>query len=116
MSIIDSQIRTVSCNGCDKSVTYDAQSKESLAKAIEDNPWLKTLRIVQTAQGRNFAYHDDQCELSGVAAGNHNPEEPKKVITMPANASAIAEAAKAAKATEEATKAIKDGSGVTLGR
>ena len=113
MAIVDVQIRTVTCNGvgCDKTVTYDAKD---IQPTIEANPWLKTLRIVQTASGRNFAYHSDECELSAVAAGSHNPEEPKKIIAMPAGANAIAAAAAAAKAAEEGTKALKSGADIGL--
>lgn len=112
MSIVDVQIRTVTCNaeGCNKTVTFDQKDAQS---AFENNPWLKTLRIVQTAQGRNFCYCSDEHEISSVAAGFHNPEEPKKVIAVP-QAGAIAQAAAAAKAQEDANKALKSGGPVTL--
>lgn len=113
MSILDSAFRTVTCDGCNKTITFQQQDQEAMKKAVEDNPWLKTLRIVQTSQGRNFAYCSDECELKSVSEGKHNPEEPKRVIAAP-SASAMAQAAAAAKQAEEATRNIKSGQPVTL--
>lgn len=117
MSIIDNSYRTVTCNGegCKNTVTFEQrQDNSGVKEAVDANPWLKTCRVVQQVfGGRNFVYCSDQCELAAVAKGDHNPEEPKKVISTPTNA-AVAQAAAAAKAAEEATKALKSGSGVTL--
>jgi len=110
MSVIDVALRTITCNTCGKTVTFDPQNAKTL---LEDNPWVKTVRIIQTLQGRNFAYDSDECELKAIEEGHHNPEEAKKVIAMP-GAGAIAVAAAAAEAQERANKALKEGSGVTL--
>lgn len=112
MSIVDVAYRTITCNGagCENAVTVE-RGKE--AEAAEKTPWFKTLRIVQTSQGRNFCYCSDQCELASVAEGLHNPEEPKKIIEAPSS-SLVQQAAAAAKAAEAATKAIKAGQPVTL--
>jgi hypothetical protein len=112
MSVIESLFRTITCDTCGKSVTFDPKDPQS---ALEENPWIKTVRIVQRiADGRNFCYDSDECELKSVAAGQHNPEEPKKVVAFPGGAQAIAQAAAAAKAQEESNRALKSGSPVTL--
>ena len=112
MSIIRTAFSTISCDSCDKTITFE-ESKQ--VEILEANPWLKTLRIVQRASdGRNFSFCSDACELSSVASGRHNPEEKKQIIDVPANSNLIAQAAAAAKAAEDATRKIKDGQPVTL--
>ena len=71
------------------------------------------MRVVQ-ASGKNLAYCSDSCELAGVASGIHNPEE-RKSIVLPQGANALEAAKQEAQRTEQATKALKAGSGVTLG-
>lgn len=118
MSILDSQFRTVTCNApsCKNTVTFQqAQDQIAVKEAMEANAWLKTTRLVQQIYGgRNFCYCSDACELEGVAANYHNPDEPKKIIATPAGAGQIAQAAEAAKRAEEATKALKAGGPVTV--
>lgn len=109
MSIVDSQFRTITCNTCGKTVTFEPKDTVTVNDA---NSWLKTLRVIQTFQGRNYCYCSDECELAGVAAGNHNPVEVKKIIAPSGNL--VAQAAAAAKAAEETTKALKEGAGVVL--
>ena len=112
MSVVRNVFTTISCNSCDKTATFE-ESKQN--EAIDANPWIKTLRLVQRASdGRNFSYCSDSCELAGTAAGYHNPEEKKQIIDVPANSNLIAQAAAAAKAAEDATRKIKDGQPVTL--
>jgi len=118
MAAVDNVYRTFTCNGieCTKTVTFEqTQDQLGLKQAVDANPWMKTIRLVQSVfNGRNFLYCSDECELSAVAAGSHNPEEPKKIIAMPAGANAIAAAAAAAKAAEEGTKALKSGADIGL--
>jgi hypothetical protein len=112
MSIQDSMYRTVSCNGpnCDKTVTFEQrQDNQGAVAATEANPWLKTIRIVQ-ASGRNFVYCSDACELANIGLGAHNPEERKQIV-LPQGANAMAQAAAAAKAAEDATEKLKSGQG-----
>ena len=113
--ISQSLYKTVSCNGpgCENTVTYEA-SQEGADQAITlTTPWMKTLRVVQTKQGRVFAYCSDSCELGSIAAGNHNPEERKQIV-LPQGANAQQQAAYEAARAEAATKAIKAGGPVTL--
>jgi hypothetical protein len=112
MSIIQTSYKTISCNGpnCDKTVTFEAGKEQEVAN---ETLWFKTIRLVQTAQGRNLCYCSDQCELENIAAGAHNPEERKK-IALPEGANAIDVAARQAQEAEKATKALKSGAGVTL--
>ena len=105
MSIIQQTFKTVTCNGpeCKNTATFEAGSEQAVA---EEKPWFKTLRMVQTAQGRNFVYCSDACEIANVATGVHNPEERKNII-VPEGANALAHAAAQAKAAEDATKELK---------
>ena len=117
MGIIDSQFRSVTCDQCGKTVTYEQLVDPRTGRAggispqvMEENPWLKTNRIVLTADGHNFGYCSDICEIAGLETSRHNMPEPQKVEIPQGSASAqIAAAAAAAKAREDATKAIKDG-------
>ena len=109
MSIIDSAFRTISCDGpgCLKSVLYDRKDEKVTFEAPE-NIWLKTTRVVQTADGRNFTYCSDICEVKGAETGKHNiPEAPK--IIQPTNPAAIAMAAQAAANARLADQQIRDG-------
>jgi hypothetical protein len=112
MSVIDATYRTMTCNGvgCTNSVTFDIKNAEETFKAT---PWLRTFRIVQ-ANGRNFFYCGDLCEISGIEAEVHNPPEEKKIVELPSvgsATSAIQAAAAAARAAEESTRKIKSGEG-----
>ena len=110
MSIIDVGYRTVSCNSCDKTVTFEPKNAPEIAK---EHVWLKALRIVQ-ANGQNYAYCSDVCELKGIENGLHNPPEEKKIVAVPTGAqatTAIQAAAAAAKAAEASTRALKSGEG-----
>ncbi len=107
MSIIDVQVRTISCNACDKTVTFNIKEHQ---QALDANAWLKSSRVIQTGDGRNFVYCSDQCEIAGIGSGVHNIPEQKKVVEVEGTGTAaIAIAAEAAKNAEQATKAIKDG-------
>lgn len=110
MAILDQEFRTVTCDGCGKTVTFE---KKNIAQAVDENPWMKTLRITQTAEGRNFAYHDDECEIKSVAEGNHNPAEQKRV-SLETGANALEQAKANARAVHEATRAMKEGKGLHL--
>src|ERR1700729_2086643 len=114
MSVVESQFRTITCDakGCDKTVTFDPRDGQA---AIADNPWIKNVRLVQRiADGRNFAYCSSEHECDGIKEGNHDFEEPKKVVAFPGGAQAIAQAAAAAKQQEDANRALKSGNPVTL--
>lgn len=109
MSIIQQTFKTVTCNGpeCKNTVTFEAGQEQAVA---EEKPWFKTLRMVQTAQGRNFVYCSDNCEIANVSAGSgaHNPEERKNII-VPEGANAMAQAEQQAKIAEAAARAMKAG-------
>jgi hypothetical protein len=107
MSIIQQTFKTVTCNGpeCKNTATFEAGSEQAVA---EEKPWFKTLRMVQTAQGRNYVYCSDACEIANVAVGLHNPEERKNII-VPEGANAMAQAEQQAKIAEAAARAMKAG-------
>ena len=108
MGIVDVQYRTVTCNNCGKTVTYEHPKGQQFA--IEENPWLKTTRILSTADNRIFALCSDLCEIASIESGFHNIQEAPKVEIPTSGAQAqIAQAAAAAKRAEDATKAIKSG-------
>lgn len=121
MSIIETAFRTITCNaeGCPNTATFDVQYANTPAgnkELLEANLWIKTTRVVSLiADGRNFCYCSDVCEVKGIESGTHNPVE-KKVIEMPSGPAleAVKRAALAAKATEEGTKALKDGRPVNI--
>jgi hypothetical protein len=115
MAIVDLTYRSLTCNapGCDKTVTFETPREQQ--SVVEANPWLKTGRIIQTSEGKNFFYDSDLCEIAGIEAGFHNPKEAPKVEIPTGSAQAqIAAAAAAAKAREDATQNIRDGKPVTL--
>lgn len=109
MPIVDTQVRTISCDGpgCTKQVLFDRREE----KATFDNPenaWIRTTRAIQTGDGRNFVYCSDVCEVKGVSTGNHNIPEAPKIVTT-ANPAAIAAAAKAAANAKQIDQSIRDG-------
>ena|SRR5271165_3772818 len=114
MGLTDSAVRTITCNGpeCTKTVTFDRRMEKQTFEA-PGNEWLKAVRIVQTVDARNLVYCSDTCETKGIATGEHNLPEPKRIVDGVANAAAIAQAAEAARLAEEATAAIKRGPIVT---
>ena len=71
-----------------------------------DNSWLKSTRVVQSADGRNIVYCSDICEVKGTETGKHNIPEPPKIVqaTNPAAVAAAAQAAANAKAQEQAIR------------
>ena len=107
MSIIQQTFKTVTCNGpeCKNTVTFEAGQEQAVA---EEKAWFKTLRMIQTAQGRNYVYCSDACEIANVAVGLHNPEERKNII-VPEGANAMAQAEQQAKIAEAAARAMKAG-------
>jgi len=110
MSIIDSQIRNITCDaGCGKGVLYDRKDEKATFE-LPENSWLRTTRVVQTADGRNLTYCSDVCEVNGVATGTHNIPEPKKIVEA-TNQAAVALAAQAAAVARQADQNIREGSG-----
>jgi hypothetical protein len=92
---------------CSNSASFDASTQK---QALADTPWLRTYRTIQTADARSFGYCGDQCELKGVASGQHNMPEPKRVIES-GNAAAVAAAANAVAAAKASEQALKEGTG-----
>lgn len=113
MSIVVSQIQTVTCDVCGKTITFDVKDAQ---KVISETPWMLTSRTIQRLDNQHYTYCGDSCEVSGVATGNHNIPEQKKIaeVTSSSAQAAIEMAAKSARLAEEATKAIKSGSGGKL--
>src|SRR5713226_9538912 len=72
MPIVDSAIRTITCDGgCGKKVMFDRKDEQTTFQNHE-NAWLKGARVVQSFDGRNFLYCGDECDLKGVSSGKHN--------------------------------------------
>lgn len=115
MGLIDSAVRTITCNGpeCPRTITFDRRQEKQTFEA-PGNEWLKSVRIIQTVDARNLVYCSDTCEVKGVATGSHNLPEPKKIIEAPASSAAIEAAAAAARQAEQATAALKSGAPVTI--
>jgi hypothetical protein len=119
--ISDVSVRTIKCDapGCDKTVTY---AESEAAQAIKDNPWVRTVRILQNVFSLNpqqpprvFVYCSDPCEVKGVESGAHNPIE-KKIIQPPTGdaLAAVKAAAAAAEANRAGTQALKEGRDVSI--
>lgn len=117
MGVVNTAIRTVTCNQCNTSATFEVHQQGVAKETLTQYPWLTIGRIIGTPDGRQYFYCSDKCEIEAAATGVHNPVEQKKIIDAPANAQAIAQAAASAKAAEEANKAIRAGAPaqVTLG-
>ncbi|SRR6266576_1575692 len=114
MAVMDIQYTTVTCDSCGKTVTYQNPNPD-MAAILTENPWMKTNRMVQTADRRVFSYCSDLCNVAGIETGLHNVQEAPKVAIPQGSAQAqIAAAAAAAKAQEQATKAIKEGGAIQL--
>lgn len=109
MTIIDSAIRTIACDGpgCTKQLLYDRKDEKTTFE-LPENVWLRGTRVTQTADGRNLVYCSDICEVNGVATGKHNIPEPPKIVQT-ASPAAIVAAAAAANAARQADQAIRDG-------
>ena len=113
MGLIDSTVRSITCNFCEKTVTFDRRLEKQVFDA-PGNEWLKATRVVQTVDARNLVYCSDSCEIKGAGTGAHNLPEPKRLVEGVANEAAIKAAADAAKIAEAATTAMKTGQPVTL--
>jgi len=115
LSQLQSTFITISCDNpeCNKSVTF-AANEQGQAEALEDNPWLNTLRGVGTPDKRQLAYCSDECEAKGIASGLHNKPERKRIIVPTASKAEVDLAAKAAAQAHEATEALRKGTPVTL--
>lgn len=100
MSIIDTAIRAIQCDGpeCTKQVMYDRKDEKATFE-LPENSWLKTTRVTQTADGRNLVYCSDVCEVKGTGTGKHNIPEPPKIVTA-TNPAAIVAAAQASSASQ----------------
>jgi hypothetical protein len=111
MAILDTVVRTISCDafGCGKQVVFDRKEEKTIFEKPE-NVWLKTSRVIQTADGRNHVYCSDECELKGTATGKHNMPEPKKIIES-GNAAAVAVAAQQATLAKQSEEALRSGAG-----
>lgn len=103
---------TVSCDaeGCDKIVTFPNDSKEAGMKVVQDNPWMNSLRTVQTIDGRKFVYCSDTCTAVALGAGVFN----KPLIEIPTTPNAAKLAAEAEARARQATQQLKTGGPVTL--
>jgi hypothetical protein len=109
MSITDTVIRAIACDApeCTKQVLFDRKEEKQVFENPE-NIWLKSTRVVQSADGRNLVYCSDVCEVKGAETGKHNIPEAPRVHTV-ANPAAIAAAAQAAANARNAEAAIRGG-------
>jgi hypothetical protein len=109
LGITNITFRTITCNKCNKAITYE-QSKEKETIEAPENAWVNGLRTIQTLDGRLFTYCTDKCEIEATSDGVHNKPEAKQIIDASANpAGQLQQAAAEAAAAQEATKALKAG-------
>jgi hypothetical protein len=121
MPQVNTMYVTLTCDQCQKTVTY-LNSNEQAELSKEENSWvIKTARRILNlvpAQGQqkpvDHLYCSDVCTIEASKSGVLNVPEPKRIIEGAANAAQVAEAAAAAKAAVEASKQLKAGQPVTL--
>lgn len=113
MSIVMSSIQTICCDTCGKTITFDVKDAQ---KTVQETPWMLSVRTVVRLDNQQFVYCSDNCNFEGIKTGNHNIPEQKKIaeVTGSSAQAAIEMAAKSARLAEEATKAMKSGSGGKL--
>ena len=111
MTTVVSSFVTLTCDGpdCTKTITFP-QTEQGEHEARQANPWINSLRFVQTPDQRKFIYCSDECEIKSAGQGFHNP----KAIITPQGPNAVDLAAQAAQRAQQATKALKSGGPVTL--
>jgi hypothetical protein len=110
MPLVDQPLRTIKCDNqpdCNKEITFDRRQEKEV---FEANPWLKSIRLVQTVDQRNLVYCSDVCEIAGAKSGTHNLPVPKKIIEA-GNTALVNAAAAAAAAAKASDEALKSGSG-----
>lgn len=109
MPISVSNIRQVKCDadGCTRELMYDVNDHQAVT-SNPDNNWLRTGRGLKTADGREFFYCSDACELKNLEKGKHNMPVVQEAATQQDVSAAVA----MAKARAEADAKIRQG--VTL--
>lgn len=113
MTTVVSSFVTISCDApeCTNTATFP-QTEQDEKAAFVANPWMNSLRFVNTVDQRKFIYCSDECEAKGVGQGVHN----KNVIVTPQAPNEVGLAAQAAERARQATEALKSGQGkVVLG-
>lgn len=119
MAITDTQFRSLTCESCPRTVTFNIQefqTPEGQKKILEADPWIRSFRMTNMVMdGRVFGYCSSLCEIKGIESGAHEVIE-KKVIEMPTggNLEAIKRAAAAAAAAAEGTRRLKEGQPVNI--
>ena len=68
MALTDQPLREISCDNkeCNKTIVFDRRQEKEV---FEANPWLKSVRLVQTVDQRNLVYCSDVCEIAGAKSG-----------------------------------------------
>jgi hypothetical protein len=112
MSTQNTTFQTVACDGpnCKNSAVIEATDQAAVAKALTENPWLKVLRTVISAEKRGpdgqpiqYNFCSDVCMVNGATARMFDEQ---KILTPAAgSANAQIKAALEAKAKENAADA-----------
>lgn len=113
MGLQDTTYRTITCNQCGKTITY--LHPTDLNQTVQENPWIRTSRVVTTGDQRQFLYCCDLCTAEALATGIFNVQEiPKVEIAQGSVQAQIAAAAELARRKEETGKVLKEGGPITL--
>ena len=120
MSAIIMQV--ISCDGpqCDKSVAFEiaanGQPTQEGQQVLASADWVKGLRLVQTADKRNFSYCSDTCQVEHISTGAINPPEEKKIIAIDQGKHnlAMAQAKRHAEAARQSNQALKSGAPINI--
>ncbi|HXQ34299.1 MAG TPA: hypothetical protein VN843_09820 [Anaerolineales bacterium] len=96
--------------GCTNEASYNAIDKAAIEEVKKNNPWLASVRVVKTQDGREFLYCGDICEIEQIKSGVHNPPEQKRIIDN-ATPAAVTAAKAAADAARQSDINLKTGTG-----
>jgi hypothetical protein len=116
MGIVDNAFKTLTCESCTKTVTFDVQefqTPEGQKKIFEEAPWFRTYRMVNIVlDGRVWGFCSDECTLKAIEKSLFNPIE--KRLIEGGNLEAIKRAAAEAAAKVEGTRRLKAGEDLAI--
>jgi hypothetical protein len=116
--------QAIKCDGpkCTKNEIIEVSDPVAAKKVLDENPWVKNHRIVQTMSKRGpdgqpvmFHFCSDTCLVNGATAGLFVPDEEKKIVPIEGNGNAQIREALLAKARENAADAaLRSGAPVQI--
>lgn len=107
--VVQKQVRTIKCDseGCKNEIAFDP-SPAAAQLVIAANPWMNTVKVVTTGDGRNLCYCSDECVVKAATSGVLNMPT-KKVIDIATGANAMKAAVQQAEMQKASDAALKQG-------